>query len=102
MEEKEKEKEKKPLIEIDSIYSNSVKFFWSTDDFTMMFGLLMPDLNAEDYEESKKEDSVKSGWVRIQNKVIMSPTHFKRFAKIANTMVKDYEKKHGTIPTKEK
>jgi hypothetical protein len=78
------------------MYTNSVRFFWSLHEFSLILGMIHPPLDPP----KKGEDQ--SMMVQAYGKVVMSPTHFKRFVEVAGKMLKGYEDKYGKIPSEEK
>ncbi len=77
--------------ELSVVYSNAVQFHTSISDFSMLFGLSQPPLDPK----------TKVVEIIPQIRVILSPTHFKEFVRIATKQLEGYEVAHGKIPTPE-
>jgi hypothetical protein len=76
------------------MYSNVVRFFYNIFDFSMVFGISEPSLNPPE------EDGKATLTISAYNRVIMSPPHFKKFVRVATSLLEKYEKEHGPIPDK--
>ncbi len=75
------------------MYCNSVHFSTSLHDFAMILGVNEPPM-----EQPKAGKQVKP-IVRPYTRVVMSPTHFKRFIEVGTGLLEDYEANFGKIPT---
>lgn len=81
------------------LYSNSMQFHVSLHDFSMLFGIMDPISNVGSKERGgPKKKVAKSVLVQPLARVVMSPTHFKRFVEISTQMLENYEASHGKIP----
>lgn len=61
----------------------------------MVFGISEPPLNPPVKGESA------GVVVRAYTRIVMSPSHFRRFIEVGTDLLKKYETAHGKIPTEE-
>lgn len=78
------------------MYCNSVSFSISLHDFTMILGI-----NEAPLERPAAGKEAKPS-VRPYTRVVMSPTHYKRFIEVGAKLLEDYEATYGKIPTEKR
>lgn len=75
------------------MYCNSVNFTLSLHEFAMILGVNVP--SVEQPTGAKEVKSI----VKPFTRVVMSPTHFKRFIEVGTKLLETYEATYGNIPT---